>query len=59
MISFRQIVLAQIKSATDEKEVESVIGISIQKLKIKNVNGHIIQRYVLNMGSTLQLTKAE
>jgi len=59
MISFRQIVLAQIKSASNEKEIEAVIGQSIQRLKIKNVNGHIIQRFVLNMGSSLQQAKAE
>lgn len=59
MISFRQVVLMQIKSAPDEKEIEAVIGRSIQKLKIKNVNAHIIQRYILNMELSLHRAKAE
>jgi len=59
MMFFSQIVLTQIKSASDERELETVIGQSIQKLKIKNVNGHMIQRFVLNMGSSLQQAKEE
>lgn len=59
MIHFRQTVLHQIKSASDEKEVESVIDHSIQRLESKNVNGHIIQRFILAMDKTLYQAKQE
>ena len=59
MIHFRQTVLRQIRSANDEKEVESVIEHSIQRLKSRNVNGHIIQRFILAMDKTLIDAKLE
>jgi len=59
MISFRQIVLTRIKAAEGEKEIEEVIDSSIQKLKIKNVNGHIIQRFIMSMESSLLLARTE
>lgn len=59
MLHFRQTVLSQIKSASDEKEIESVIDHSIQRLKSKNINGHIIQRFILAMDKTLYQAKLE
>ncbi len=59
MIHFRQTVLRQIRSASDEKEVESVIEHSIQRLKSRNVNGHIIQRFIHAMDKTLIDAKLE
>lgn len=59
MISFRQIVITRIKAAEGEKEIEEVIDSSIQSLKIKNVNGHIIQRFIMSMESSLLLARTE
>lgn len=59
MIYFRQTVLHQIRSASSEKEVESVIDHSIQRLQSKNVNGHIIQRFILAMDKALCQAKQE
>jgi hypothetical protein len=59
MIYFRQTVLDKIKSASNEKEIESLIEHSIQRLKSKNVNGHLIQRYIHAMGTTLYNAKLE
>ncbi|HEX5167661.1 MAG TPA: hypothetical protein VFW11_00705 [Cyclobacteriaceae bacterium] len=59
MVYFRQTVLDQIKSATNEKEIENVIDDSIERLKIKQVNGHIIQRFFLNMERNLDRAKTE
>lgn len=59
MLHFRQTVLGQIKSASDEKEIESAINHSIQRLKSKNLNGHIIQRYILAMDKILYQAKLE
>lgn len=59
MLHFRQTILSQIKSASDEKEIERVIDNSIQRLKSRNINGHIIQRFVLAMDRTLDQAKSE
>ena len=59
MLHFRQTILSQIKSASDEKEIEMVIDNSIQRLKSRNINGHIIQRFVLAMDRTLDQAKLE
>jgi len=59
MIYYRQTILNQIKSASNEKEVEEAISQSIQRLKVKNVNSHIIQRFILNMGMTLHRERTE
>ena len=59
MIHFRQTILYQIRSASDEKEVESVINHSIQRLKSRSVNGHIIQRFIFAMDKTLYHAKLE
>ena len=59
MLHFRQTVLSQIKSASDEKEIENVIDHSIHRLKSKNINGHIIQRFILAMDKTLYQAKLE
>jgi hypothetical protein len=59
MLHFRQTILSQIKSASDEKEIEMVIDNSIQRLKSRNINGHIIQRFVLAMDRTLDQAKSE
>ncbi|MBA4056776.1 MAG: hypothetical protein C0490_18830 [Marivirga sp.] len=53
MIYFRQTIINQIKSASNEKEVEKAINESLQRLRIKDVNGHIIQRFILGMGKAL------
>lgn len=59
MLHFRQTILSQIKSASDEKEIERVIDNAIQRLKSKNINGHIIQRFVLAMDRMLDQAKLE
>lgn len=59
MLYFRQTVLSQIKSASDEKEIESVINHSIERLKSMNINGHIIQRFILAMDKALYQAKLE
>lgn len=53
MTYYRQTILHQIKSASNKAAVEEVINDSIERLKIKNVNGHIIQRFILSMGPVL------
>ena len=53
MIYFKHIVLKRIKSASDEKELESVVHDSIRKLKMENVNGHLIHRFIMSMNYTL------
>lgn len=58
MLYFKQTILSQIKSAEDETEVEDVVNSSIERLKFKNVNGHIIQRYIAGMKTTLQHEKS-
>lgn len=57
MMRFRQTVVGQIKTAADKHEIEHVILNSVQRLKDKNVNGHIIQRYILAMDYTLDQEK--
>ena len=59
MLHFRQTILSQIKSASDEKEIEIVIDNSIQRLKSRNINGHIIQRFVLSMDKMLDQAKLD
>lgn len=59
MIHFKQSVINQIKSASNADEVEDVISDSIQRLKIKNVHGHIIQRYILGMEQALDRERTE
>jgi len=53
MIYFRQTIISQIKLASSEREIEQVINDSLHRLKIKNVNGHIIQRFISSMGLAL------
>lgn len=53
MMYFKQTVLQQIKSASDEKEVASVVDHSIERLKHKQVNGHLIQRFIIGMDKAL------
>jgi hypothetical protein len=57
MLYFKQTILSQIKSAVDETEVEDVITSSIERLKFKSINGHIIQRYIAGMRTTLHQEK--
>jgi len=45
MTYFKYSVLSQIKSAVNEKEIENVVNLSIQRLKARNINGHLIQRF--------------
>lgn len=59
MIHFRQITLTQIKFASSEKEVEVIVHDSIQRLKVKNINGHIIQRFIQSMMMTLSQERVE
>lgn len=59
MLHFRQTVLSQIKSASDEKEIENIVDQSIRRLKARNINGHIIQRFILAMGKALDQVKLE
>ncbi len=53
MISFRQSVINQIKGASNQAEVARIIEDSLQRLRIKKINGHIIQRFILGMGLSL------
>lgn len=55
---FRQTILNQIKSAVNETEIKEVVDDSIHRLKIKNVNGHIIQRFIYGMGKDLHRERA-
>jgi hypothetical protein len=59
MMHFRQTVLIQIKSASNETELEDVVSDSIQRLKIKNVHGHIIQRFISGMEQTLDRERTD
>lgn len=59
MTHFKQIVLWQIQSASDEKEIGLVVDLSIERLKSKNVNGHIIQRFILSMDKVLCQAKVQ
>jgi hypothetical protein len=57
MTYFKYIVLSQIKSAADEKEVKSVVELSILRLKSRNINGHVIQRFIVAMDKILDAAK--
>ena len=59
MIHFKLTVLNQIKSASNEAELQDVINVSIQRLKINNVHGHLIQRFILGMGQALDRERTE
>lgn len=59
MTYFKYSVLSQIKSAADEKAVEGVVELSISRLKSRNVNGHLIQRFIAAMDKTLDDAKLE
>lgn len=59
MLYFRQIVLNQIMGASNEKEIEIVIDESIQRLRTKNLNGHLIQRFILCMSLALNQSKTQ
>ena len=59
MIHFKLTVLNQIKSASNEAELEDAINDSIHRLKINNVHGHIIQRFLLGMGQALDRERSE
>jgi hypothetical protein len=53
MMSFRQIIINQIKCASNRAEVARIIEDSVQRLKIKKIHGHIIQRFILGMELSL------
>ena len=59
MTHFKQTVLWQIQSASGEKEIELVVDHSIERLKSKNVNGHIIQRFIQSMDKLLRQAKVQ
>lgn len=59
MISFRQKVINQIKGASNQTEVASIIENSIQRLRIKEIHGHVIQRFILGMGLSLNREMTE
>jgi hypothetical protein len=59
MLYFRQVLFNKIKAASTEKEIETFIDESIQRLKIKNLNGHLIQRFILVMSQTLSQAKLQ
>jgi hypothetical protein len=58
MICFKQRVFNRIKLASNEQEVEYTVHDSIQRLNVKTVNGHLIQRYIERI-KTLQHAKTE
>ncbi|NJM26949.1 MAG: hypothetical protein HC859_17240 [Bacteroidia bacterium] len=49
MIYYRQLVISRIKSAKNESEITDVIETSIGRLNSKNVNGHIIHRFLAGL----------
>lgn len=53
MVSFRQIVINQIKGASNQAEVAGIIEDSLQRLKIKKIHGHLIQRFIISMDIAL------
>jgi hypothetical protein len=59
MTYFKFTVLNQIKSAVDEKDVERVDARSIKRLMSSNVNGHLIQRFMVDMDKTQDEAKLE
>jgi hypothetical protein len=59
MLYFRQVLLNHIKVAANEKEIETVIDESIRRLKTKNMNGHLIQRFILAMGQAISQAKMQ
>lgn len=59
MLFFRQSILLQIKAASDEVELERIIITSIERLKDKNVNAHIIQRFISGIGADLHREKTK
>jgi hypothetical protein len=59
MTNFRQQTLGQIKSATNDKEVESVIHNSLEILQTKKINGHIIKSYMTGMTISLLTIRNE
>ena len=59
MLYFRQVLLNHIKVAANEKEIEIVIDESIRRLKTKNMNGHLIQRFILAMSQAINQAKTQ
>jgi hypothetical protein len=59
MDSFRQSIIHQIKGASNPAEVAIIIEDSLQRLKIKKINGHIIQRFILCVGLSLHRETTE
>jgi hypothetical protein len=59
MIYYKQTILNKIKSASTDTEIETVINNSIHRLKMKNVHGHIVQRFILGMVQVLHREKTE
>lgn len=59
MIYFRQTVISQIKSASSDKEINNFVNDSVKRLKIKNVNGHLIARFKTSMAMALVRLKQE
>ena len=53
MTFYRQTILDRIKSSSDETEVENVVHESIQQLRVQNVNGHSIQRFISDITMNL------
>ncbi len=56
---FRQRIISQIKSASNESEIDVLIEDFLQRMKTKNINGHIIQRFIVCMGVDIDREKTE
>lgn len=58
MLFFRRTVINEIMSSSNEGNVEGLIDSAVQKLKFKNVNGHVIQRFITGMERDLRHERA-
>ncbi len=59
MVYYRQRIINQIKSASNTTEIDVLIEYFLQRMKMNNVNGHIIQRFILCMGVDIDREKTE
>jgi hypothetical protein len=58
-MSIKQLTIDQIRIAVTEKEIETVIENTLEKVKRKNVNGHIVRNYMSTMTTLLLNLKRE
>lgn len=51
---YKEIILSQIKKADDCEEVELIINRSIERMREKQLNGHLIVRYLHKLNDRLE-----